>query len=85
MAAGVPAVGAAGQDGPAEIASSGGGIQLVAPGDPAALAALLDRLLSDREARARLGAAARANVEANFTWQACGRATVAAYREALAG
>jgi glycosyltransferase involved in cell wall biosynthesis len=33
--------------------------------------------------RAALGAAARANVESNFTWPQCGRATVAAYEDAL--
>jgi glycosyltransferase involved in cell wall biosynthesis len=83
MAAGVPAIGCAGEDGPEEIAAAGGGIALVAAHDPAELAAALDRLLCDPGARAQLGAAARANVERNFTWEACGRATVDAYREAL--
>ena len=40
-------------------------------------------LLEDPTWRRELGAAARANVEANFTWAGCGRATVAAYEDAL--
>ena len=41
MAAGVPAIGSRGEPGPEEIAAAGGGIRLVAPGDPEALAAEL--------------------------------------------
>ncbi len=84
MAGGVPAVGCAGEDGPEEIAALGGGLLRVPARDPAALAELLDRLLRDDHERAALGAAARATVEARFTWPACGAATVAAYRRALA-
>jgi glycosyltransferase involved in cell wall biosynthesis len=40
---------------------------LVPPGDPAALAAALQRLVSDRALATRLGAAGRARVEAAFT------------------
>lgn len=83
MAAGVPAVGCAGEDGPEEIAAHGDGLVRVPPRDPAALASALDRLLRDDAQRARLGAAARATVEREFTWEACGRATVAAYERAL--
>jgi glycosyltransferase involved in cell wall biosynthesis len=83
MAGGVPAIGARGEPGPEEIAACGGGIRLVPPGDPEALAAELRTLLEDADFRRELGAAARANVEANFTWQQCGRATVAAYEDAL--
>ena len=85
MAAGVPAVGCRGEDGPEEIAAAGGGIELVRPRDPQALAAVLDTLLSDPGRREALGRAARANVERNFTWAACGAATRAAYAEVLAG
>ena len=53
------------------------------PGDPEALARELRTLLEDAACRRELGAAARANVEANFTWERCGRATVAAYEDAL--
>ncbi|MGI8715032.1 MAG: glycosyltransferase [Solirubrobacteraceae bacterium] len=83
MAAGVPAIGCAGEDGPEEIAAGGGGIELVRPRDPRALAAAIDGLLSDPARHARLGAAARATVERSFTWEHCGRETVAAYAEVL--
>lgn len=43
---------------------------LVPPSDPGALASALDRLLADRELRARLGAAARARFEREFTLEA---------------
>jgi teichuronic acid biosynthesis glycosyltransferase TuaC len=80
MAAGVPAIGTRGEPGPEEIAASGGGMTLVPAGDVEALADAIRTVLVDR---ATLGAAARANVEAGFTWAQCGRATVAAYEEAL--
>jgi teichuronic acid biosynthesis glycosyltransferase TuaC len=80
MAAGVPAIGTRGEPGPEEIAESGGGMTLVEAGDAGALADAIRTVIADRAA---LGAAARANVEANFTWPRCGRATVAAYEEAL--
>jgi teichuronic acid biosynthesis glycosyltransferase TuaC len=81
MAGGLPAIGTRGEPGPEEIAACGGGMTLVPPRDPAALAAAI----RDTHARrAELGAEARANVAANFTWDACGHATVAAYRDALA-
>ena len=83
MAAGVPAIGALGEPGPEEIAASGGGIRLVPPGDPEALAAELRALLEEPAWRRELSHAARATVAERFTWEACGRATVAAYEEAL--
>ncbi|HET6449303.1 MAG TPA: glycosyltransferase family 4 protein [Conexibacter sp.] len=83
MAAGVPAIGCAGEDGPAEIAAAGPGLVQVAPRDPRALADAIDRLLDDRAARAQLSRQARATVEHAFTWELCGRATVAAYERAL--
>jgi teichuronic acid biosynthesis glycosyltransferase TuaC len=83
MAAGVPAIGCRGQSGPEEIAAAGEGILLVEPGSVEALAGAIDGLLSDPERRRRLGRAARATVEAAFTWERCGRETVAAYAEAL--
>ena len=84
MAGGVPAVGCRGEDGPEEIAASGGGIRLVPPREPEALARELEALLGDDERRRALGAAARENVANGFTWEACGRATVEAYEAALA-
>jgi len=77
MAAGLPAIGTKGEHGPEEIARSGGGMTLTTPED-------LPRTLQDVLAnRAALGAQARANVEANFTWTQTGANTVAAYEDAL--
>jgi teichuronic acid biosynthesis glycosyltransferase TuaC len=84
MAAGVPAIGCRGEDGPEEIAASGDGIRLVPPADPEALAAELDALLGRDDWRHELGDAARATVARSFTWEGCGRATVEAYEQALA-
>ena len=84
MAGAVPAIGCRGEPGPEEIAAAGGGLRLVAPGDPEALADELRALLDEPEWRRELGDAARATVEAAFTWEQCGRATVAAYEAALA-
>ena len=83
MAGGVPAIGCRGEGGPEEIAGAGGGIRLVAPGEPEALAAEIRGLLDEPEWRRELGQAARATVEAAFTWERCGVATVAAYEAAL--
>jgi glycosyltransferase involved in cell wall biosynthesis len=83
MAGCVPAIGARGEPGPEEIAACGGGMRLVPPGDPEALAREIAALLDEPAWRRELGAAARANVEAHFTWERCGRATVAAYADAL--
>jgi len=83
MAGGVPAIGCRGEDGPEEIAASGDGLRLVPPGDPEALARELDTLLANPDWRSELGAAARETVAREFTWAACGRATVAAYEDAL--
>jgi len=85
MAGAVPAIGCRGEDGPEEIAAAGHGIRLVAPGEPEDLARELGELLADDDWRHELGAAARATVAGGFTWDACGRATVEAYEEALRG
>jgi teichuronic acid biosynthesis glycosyltransferase TuaC len=85
MAGGVPVIACRGEAGPEEIAAAGGGIELVASGDVVALAGAIDRLLGDCPALAVMGREARATVEREFTWSACGAATVAAYRDALAG
>jgi teichuronic acid biosynthesis glycosyltransferase TuaC len=84
MAAAVPAIGCAGEDGPEEIAASGGGIVLVPPRDPVALAAAIEALLDDPRELERLGREGRETVTREFTWEGCGAETVAAYRE-LAG
>jgi glycosyltransferase involved in cell wall biosynthesis len=83
MAAGLPAIGSRGEGGPEDIAAAGPGMILVEPDDPGALAGMLERLVVDRSELARLGAAARETVAANFTWERCGSETVAAYRAAL--
>jgi glycosyltransferase involved in cell wall biosynthesis len=83
MAAGVPAIGCEGEDGPAEIAAAGPGIELVPAREPPALAARIASLLSDQDARRRLGQAARHTVESHFTWPRCGQQTVRAYRDVL--
>ncbi|HEX2233416.1 MAG TPA: glycosyltransferase [Thermoleophilaceae bacterium] len=80
MAAGLPAIGAVGEGGPEELAAAGGGMLLVPPDDHRALAAAIDRGLSQSE---ELGEAARQNVRASFTWERCGQRTMAAYRSVL--
>ena len=83
MAGGVPAIGCRGEPGPEEIAAAGDGMVLVPPGDIERLTQRIDELLSDphrlREARKR----ARDTVAANFTWERCGRQTIAAYEHVL--
>jgi teichuronic acid biosynthesis glycosyltransferase TuaC len=81
MAAGLPAVGVRGEAGPEEL---GGGVVLVPPRDPRALAAELRELLGDEDLRRELGAEAREVVLERFTWERCGRETVRAYEDALA-
>jgi teichuronic acid biosynthesis glycosyltransferase TuaC len=83
MAAGLPAIGGRGEGGPEDIAAAGDGMVLVEPGDAAGLAAVIERLSSDRSELARLGAAARQTVAANFTWERCGVETVSAYQAVL--
>jgi teichuronic acid biosynthesis glycosyltransferase TuaC len=85
MAAGVPVLGCRGEDGPEEIAATGGGIELVSPRDPAALASSLSALLSDPVGFQRMRVAARETVLRSFTWKRCGLQTVAAYEQALRG
>ncbi len=84
MAHGVPAIGAAGEDGPEEIAAAGGGMELVPPRDPRALSDRIDALLSDPERLGQLGRAARENVGQSFTWERCGRDTMKAYEDVMA-
>ncbi|MGI8440217.1 MAG: glycosyltransferase [Thermoleophilaceae bacterium] len=83
LACGVPAVGCRGEWGPEEIAALGGGMRLVAPEEPEALAAELEVLLSDPALLEREAVAARRTATEHFSWAECGRATVAAYEQAL--
>jgi glycosyltransferase involved in cell wall biosynthesis len=77
MAGGLPAVGLQGEPGPEDIASLGDGLLLATHGT---LRATIERALAERDA---LGDAARRTVLEHFTWDHCGRDTVAAYEEAL--
>jgi len=81
MAGWLPAIGTAGEPGPMEIARSGEGIRLVPPGDVPRLAEEIAALTGDPAVLATLGADARRTVEESFSWERCGEATVAAYRE----
>ncbi len=83
MAAGIPAVGCRGEDGPEEIAAAGPGIALVPACDSAALAAQIDQLLDDSTGLDAIGAAARSTVQRSFTWERCGAETVQAYADVL--
>lgn len=83
LASGVPAIGCRGEGGPEEIAATGGGLLLVPPRHPAALAETITGVLSDRPALDRLAEDARRTAAEHFSWEACGRATVAAYAEVL--
>jgi teichuronic acid biosynthesis glycosyltransferase TuaC len=84
MAARIPAIGCLGEPGPEEIARCGDGIRLVPPGDVERLAAELLEILGEPAYLADLGESARRTVAEHFTWEACGKATLAAYEEALA-
>ncbi len=84
MAGEVPAIGCRGEPGPEEIAAAGDGLVLVPPGDIERLTQRIDELLCDAHRLREAGQRARATVAANFTWERCGRQTLAAYREALA-
>jgi teichuronic acid biosynthesis glycosyltransferase TuaC len=84
MACGVPAIGCDGEGGPEEIAAAGPGIVTVPPRDPPALADAIGSLFEDGPRLDELSDAARRTAEERFGFEACGRATVAAYREALA-
>jgi glycosyltransferase involved in cell wall biosynthesis len=83
MSGGVPAIGCRGEDGPEEIAAAGGGIVLVPPRDPGALAREIESLLRDPQRLEELSRQARETVAREFTWERCGRETVDAYREVL--
>jgi teichuronic acid biosynthesis glycosyltransferase TuaC len=83
MAAGVTAIGCRGEPGPEEIAAAGDGLVLVPPGDIERLSQRLDELLSDPHRLREAAQRARATVAANFTWERCGRQTLAAYEDVL--
>ncbi|MFF9025857.1 glycosyltransferase family 4 protein [Streptomyces eurythermus] len=84
MATGTPLVATTGGAIPEVAGRDGETCLAVPPGDADALAAALNRLLGDPGLRARLGAAGRDRVLANFTWARAAEGTVAHYREAIA-
>jgi glycosyltransferase involved in cell wall biosynthesis len=81
MACGTPVVASA-AGGIPEIVTDGADGLLVAPEDPAALAAAVRRVLGDQQLGARLGDAARGTVLERFSTAGACRRTVAAYEEA---
>jgi teichuronic acid biosynthesis glycosyltransferase TuaC len=83
MAGGVPAIGCRGEPGPEEIAAAGDGMILVPPGDIERLSQRIGELLADPHRLREAGQRARETVAKHFTWDRCGRQTVAAYEEAL--
>jgi glycosyltransferase involved in cell wall biosynthesis len=82
MAAGLPVVASA-VGGVPELVQEGDTGLLVPPGDPAALAAALARLVEEPELRERLGAAGRRRAEAEFSLVGFHQAHLAVYRAAL--
>jgi glycosyltransferase involved in cell wall biosynthesis len=56
---------------------------LVPPGDIERLSQRIDELLSDPQRLREAGKRARDTVAANFTWERCGRQTIAAYEHVL--
>jgi glycosyltransferase involved in cell wall biosynthesis len=56
---------------------------LVPPADPRALAAAMERVLSDESLRRRMGVAARGRIERYFTWRETALRTLALYEDVL--
>jgi glycosyltransferase involved in cell wall biosynthesis len=83
MAAGLPVVASRVGGVPEQVADGETGL-LVRPGDPAELAAVLDRLARDPALRVRLGAAGRARAEEAFDLHAFRQAHLEVYSRELA-
>jgi len=84
MACGRPVIGSA-VGGITFTISDGKTGYLVPPRDPAALAERLHTLLADTAQRERMGHAARARVEREFTWPLVAQRTAVLYEALLAG
>ena len=82
MACGLPAIACAGS-GAAEAVRDGDNGRLVPPGDAAALAEVLDDLLSDPAARGEMGRRARAGVERDADCRVCVPRIAAFYADVL--
>ena len=85
LACGLPAIGCRGEGGPEEIAALSNAMVLVPPGDVVALAQAIESVLSDPQRLRDLSREARDCAAEHFSWERCGRRTVAAYRRALDG
>lgn len=79
MAVGLPCVAAACPTGPRDLIEDGESGLLVPVGDPAALAAAMERLLSDPTLRKRLGENARKTIQEHYTLDS----VLAAFEEGL--
>lgn len=79
-AAGVPIIASRAGGMPEAVADEESGL-LVPPGDAAALAAALKRLIDDPDLRRRLGAQGRARIEREFSVETMVRGNLAVYRE----
>jgi glycosyltransferase involved in cell wall biosynthesis len=84
MASGMPIVASA-IDGPKDFLLDGVTALIVPPGDPAALAEALKRLIEDDDLREALGRAARAEAVAKYSFEAVGRQLAQALRNVLGG
>src|SRR5437763_13208979 len=83
MACGRPVIGAAVGGITVPVADGEAGC-LVPPRDPEALAGRMRHLLARPDLRARMGRAARARVEREFTWATTAGRVAALYEEAMA-
>nr|MDT0656665.1 glycosyltransferase family 4 protein [Micromonospora sp. DSM 115978] len=84
MACGTPVVATTGGALPEVAGPDGDAALLVPPGDAAALAGAIGRLLDEPDLRARLAAAGRERVLRRYTWRSAADRTVRVYRRALA-
>jgi glycosyltransferase involved in cell wall biosynthesis len=66
-----------------EVIQGHGAGRLVPPGDPQALAATLRELLAQPAERARLGEAALAAAQGQYSWESVARRTLDLYRQLL--
>jgi glycosyltransferase involved in cell wall biosynthesis len=82
MACGLPAI-ASDYPGVRAVVDDGETGLVVARNDPAAVAAAVQQLATDREARARMGAAGRAKAEAEWSWPQLVDRMDAVYAEAI--
>ncbi|MFQ5849160.1 MAG: glycosyltransferase family 4 protein [Candidatus Binatia bacterium] len=81
MSSGLPVI-ATDIPGNRDLVTVGENALLVPPGDPAALAVALNKLIADRELRAQMGRGARLSIqEMGLTWEECASKHIRLYRE----